>query len=473
MTIETDAKKQGLLTQLSDLVKWALTYFSKPEGVEQALSMPNIYNFVQYALDEMGNPGMEGDGMYRRLIDCYMDGSEMYAVVGMEGKLYKSPLILVPGGVKIGDMQEVEIDYKLVSSSNQFRIMQQADGKYRWFACPAATAVLNKNGYVNSRKLYDSFIQNLENNGYPYLTFYHIGESLKLGVADFVARDGYCLLVSGTFDDNPLAQQLASKADIFDGVSIGFDPTDIQQMQVGDGIEIPVHTAGILRECSALISTDAACLLTGFTVSTKGEKQSMDATVQKNLLALAKGNPDAEAMAAQIIAEVDQTNQVIVNDDMVRQQAQATTQETDPAVTPPVAPVTADPEAEEEAPEGGQEIILTDEALEAISQGVAGKLEARFTTQETALASLKQETSQSIASFQSQMDALKAQVESLGQSDEDKVAQALEDMPRNTIVVGFRPSKQVQGTKPEIEEPDLESVAKSTLSKIKAGAKKK
>ena len=71
----------------------------------------------------------------------------------------------------------------------------------------AASAVVNKVGAIDSTILFDNFIRHAgETNEYPVLDFFHEGERVRFGVADWLKRDGALYLASGTFDDTELAR---------------------------------------------------------------------------------------------------------------------------------------------------------------------------------------------------------------------------------------------------------------------------
>lgn len=429
---QKDAKQGLLQTILFHLQQWFVGVDEEPdEPAELAISMPSIYDAIGYALS-VNNQDIEKP--YQRLIDCYIDGTSVYAIIGMEGKLYKAPVTVVPGGVTLGELSQVEIDYKPVAQS--FKVVQQADGKYRWFAFPAATAVLNKNGYLNSRELYDNFIKHIQSGEapMPYLTFYHVGDTLVMGQADFVEREEYTLLMSGLFNDDPLSQCLA-KSSKWKGTSIGYNcnPDAVQELLINGDIKIPVHTDGILLEVSALAEQDAACIMTAF--YSKGVQQMNQATLKK-LKELAGDDPAALAQVKELSDKVDQTNQEIVDENLVRQ-AQGDVSAEPPAnsIPEPAAPVVDTPVVSPESP-APQEVLLTDEALQVLAsqvrEGLVADLAAAQTTFQTKLDEAVTTLTATLTGLQSRLDVLE-------QTDQQKVSQALVDMPRTVIQVGVQP----------------------------------
>jgi len=189
--------------------------------MDRAIALPSIYALV-YAQLEIA---MQADDTWRALIDVYLDGSDMYAVIGVNGLLYKSALTISGSNVTLGELTQVEIDYKPVSQS--IKTTRQANGQYRWFAFPAATAVLNRSGELDSRELFNNFVARIESGQveYPFLSFYHVGKQITLGRADYVAVDGYTLLMSGLWDTEPLAEAVRNaieKTPDYYGISIGY-----------------------------------------------------------------------------------------------------------------------------------------------------------------------------------------------------------------------------------------------------------
>ena len=68
------------------------------------------------------------------------------------------------------------------------------------------------------------------------------------------------------------------------------------------------------------------------------------------------------------------------------------------------------------------------------------------------------------------MADLIGRLDSLEQTDDEKVHQALQDMPRNTLLVGYRLRTQKKPDEPE-QEPSASEIAGETLAKLKATKK--
>ena len=249
-----------------------------PGNEERAMSYDRVHNALvekMYELDRM-TPGTD-----HYFVDCYFDETGYYALYTDRGKLVRYPLQVEGDDLAFGDMQPVMEVHQPVETRTVIR--QQSDGRYRWFSV-SGTAVLNRSGEIDSRDLFDSFVAYAERTGeYPIRQFYHQGESYRTGQADFLARDGYCYITSGLYDDTPLAQaEIQARLNNPDywGDSIGFVPTvDPELSEISNGINIPVYRQGINKEISTLPEKDAAHLFTRTEVQMSLEGKAWEAFV--------------------------------------------------------------------------------------------------------------------------------------------------------------------------------------------------
>jgi len=423
---------------------------------DRAIALPSIYSLVFAQLDAQ----MQVDNVWRALIDVYLDGAEMYAVIGVNGLLYKSPLTVSASGVTLGELTQVEIDYKPIGQS--IRTTRQADGQYRWFAFPAATAVLNRSGELDSRELFENFVARIESGEaeYPYLSFYHVGEQITLGRSDYVAVDGYTLLLSGLWDSEPLAnavRQAVENSPDYYGISIGYvyKPEMKQKLQVADGISIPVYTDGILVECSILAERDAACLMTG--AYTEGVNR-MNKKAKDELEKIVAGDPALEAQVAELEAHVDSVN--ASTEGLIRRENEPVAEPVaEPVVTaePVVAP---GPVVEPPAP---VEIVMDEDAMQALAERVAGKVSETFTAE---LVTLKETNEQNVNGLNEQITKLTARIVALETPLAETVKQTIADMPRNARTqIVYRPTQRTA------EQPEpvttTEDIAQATLANLK------
>lgn len=246
-----------LLQSITDVVN---TYVIK----ERSMNAGAVWQAVQKSLDESA----DGGGY---VVDVYPETGFALTTKG-DGKLYKTPVTVDGDGqLTIGAQEEVVMTFTPVT--RQLSIKRQADGSVRWFAMPACTAVLNRSGEIDSRALFDSFVDYVERTkDYPELDFFHLGESLVLGKADWVARDGFAYCASGTFYDTPVARAAIKSLEedpAYWGLSIAYLPTgEPETLRSSEGIEIPVFNVGINRFISLLPEDTAASILTS--ISTEG-----------------------------------------------------------------------------------------------------------------------------------------------------------------------------------------------------------
>lgn len=216
---------------------------------------------------------------------------------------------------------EQEAEYIIARS---FTVTRDTSGSPRWLMI-AASAVINKVGAIDSTSLFDSFIRQAPQEGYPILDFIHQGKRVSFGVADWLARDGALYLASGTFDNTELARAasdgLEREPDYW-GASISYKPTDPPLVLKSEG-EIPVYMAGVNDFISIVPKRMAANLFTATSV-TKGVNRTMDEKVYAELVRLV-----GEERAKMFAGEVDDANRTITATGMVTR--------SDDTATPPEA----------------------------------------------------------------------------------------------------------------------------------------
>ena len=424
-------KKQdarGPVRQLWDGIKALF----EPHLVDRAVALGNLFTQLDDALWESQEHGKAW------IHDLYRDDDgSMFAIVSERGKLYRVGLSFTEDSVTLSDWLPVVEQFKPVAQPTRTRVIRQADGRYRWLSI-SCTSVLNRVGEIDSKALFDSFVAHAEETGeYPYRTFFHQGEALRTGQADFMARDGDVFITSGLYDDDNLLAQaeieaMARDADKW-GESIGYLPTDAPEMvEIADGVTIPVYNVGVIREISTLPNDKAAAWFT--TIRTQ-EVHRMRQDVLDALLALVGGD---EERAAEFAALVDGTNREIADGGLVSREAE--TQETpDPVPEPPVV---------------DREVVLDESALTLITAQFAEML-APFTEQiealKTALAGLADTQAGALDEARKAREALDTRIQAVERDDETKHREWLADMPRReTLTVTHRPR---EANRPENDEP--------------------
>lgn len=247
-----------------------------PEVLTRAMSMSRLHQAIWSQL--LDRDSTHGEDNY--MMDIYAeDDGTLYALCTDRGKLYRHQLSVDDDNVMLGERVQVMESHQPVATRTVVR--QQADGRWRWFSV-SGTAVLNRSGEIDSRELFDSFVRHAEETGInPIRMFYHQGQVsregkpdeqarlFRTGQADYLARDGFCYITSGLYDDTPLAQAevRARQANPdFWGDSIGFWPWDMSHpyelTQIADGISIPMYRDGLNVEITTLPEAEASHLFT-------------------------------------------------------------------------------------------------------------------------------------------------------------------------------------------------------------------
>ena len=445
----------GLLDDIKSKITEILGLFPKDEEADEgetpeedrAIASADIRDALYAKIAEMDE--------YVFVHDLYFEAGEWFAVYSTGGKLYQMPIMIVGTDVSFGTPSEVEAKFAPVESRSSFSISRAADGKLRWFAV-ACSAVLNRVGEIDSTALFDSFVAHIVEKGeYPELRFYHL--PVRFGVADWIARDGWLLLASGSLDEEqPYVRAFADAVTNGRGkwgISVGYQATsEPKRMQVADGVSVPVFEAGILREMSILLESDAAALLTSISET---EVYRMNKSAKEAVLTMFGEGRAEEAEA--FIADVDGRNRSIEDVGMVRRDGEAATE------TPTQDPV--------ETPEPEQrEIVLDDAAVAAIAEServreaLAAQAKSLFLTLQADFSNLEQEFA-----------ALSERMAGLEKGEEERKREFQADMPaRGEIHATYRPredKKQTTATpdgKPTPEE--LNALAEKTLADIEKKA---
>ena len=314
--------------------------FESVEEVERTIGMNSVNGQVWHLVDAMDVPS---EGIWYYLKDVYFDAGIMYAIIQSDGKLYRADIRVADDNtVTLGDLVPVtELFVPVVSRSQEqeepfqkIKIIRTANGRHRWLSI-SNTAILNRVGELDSRALFDSFVEHALSTGeYPYRTFNHEGEVLRTGQADFIARDGYTYITSGLYDeDSPLAAveraAFAANPDQW-GESIGYIPTsDPEIIRVGDdNLAIPVYTQGVNLEISTCLERNAASWFTApLTVSrsisteVKRMKQSTRTAISDLLADSGLGENESAVLLAHFEKSVDSVNERATSDGVVSRTA--------------------------------------------------------------------------------------------------------------------------------------------------------
>lgn len=196
------------------------------EGRMRQLSMGQVWEQLDVLLEQQAEFTMPW------VHDVYVDDTgELFVIVSDAGALYQAMLGIDESGLHLGEWVPVELEFTPAGARERhFWLQRQADGGWRWFAV-TETAVLLRVGELDSRSLFDCFVAEAEERGYPELLFYH-DDRLHMGQADWLAREGNCMLASGLLDDGPLAAAFVGSCERGElwGTSNGFHALDAPAM---------------------------------------------------------------------------------------------------------------------------------------------------------------------------------------------------------------------------------------------------
>jgi hypothetical protein len=303
-----------LLRSVADIAeKMGLRQAAAPlDEKERAVTKSAIWAYVQNELDQMGGAVDEYGHMISAgyVCDVYLDSNGPFALATKsDGKLWKIPVnIDEQSQITAGEPVEVFMDFPAVERGS-IVIKRQKDGRIRWIAGPACTAILNRSGEIDSRDLFDSFEDYIARTGeYPVLDFYHFGSDLTFGTADLVFRDGVNYVATGLFDETDVARAMADaieKDPGYWGLSIQYLPTEAPEiLRSAEGVEIPVYRKGINHFISILPEDSAAAILTN--ISTK-EVKRMNAAQEKALKKALEGDDTLFQAVADKLNNVNRT----------------------------------------------------------------------------------------------------------------------------------------------------------------------
>lgn len=359
-------KGTGIVSRLRALTKKRATTqtFESAAAVERAIGFSRLRDQVWPLIDALDLPEQ---GLWHWLADVYFDAGALYVLIyDNKGRLLRASLSVSGDTVSMGTPVPVtEMHVPTVENRVVTRVFETENGRFRWLSI-SNVAIMNRVTELDSTALFDSFIAHANATGeYPYRTFWHQGEVMRTGQADFLARDGFCYITSGLYDeDNPLAlveiAALQNNPEAW-GESIGFEVTALPTLlRVADDLNVPVYEAGINRE----ISTCPEVMATSwFTVPMTMEVNRMREDVKKGLQQLMSdagvGGDDATALLTHFEGAVDRVNAHATQPGVIARSKSAK-----PATAVVETEAAEEDDTEESASEG--EILVDDSVIEAV-----------------------------------------------------------------------------------------------------------
>lgn len=445
--------KKGIVSRLRALTQRVKSQqFESAEAVERAIGFSRLRDQVWPLIDALDIPER---GLWHWLSDVYFDSGLLYVLIYTStGRLLRASLTVSGDSVSMGTPVPVtEMHVPTAENRVVTRVFETGNGRFRWLSI-SNVAIMNRVGELDSTALFDSFVAHASETGeYPYRTFWHQGEVMRTGQADFLARDGFCYITSGLYDeDNELALiEIAALQNNPEGwgESIGFLPTALPSLlRVANDVNVPVYIQGINREISTCPEVMAA---SWFTVPMMMEVNRMNEGVKKGLQQLMADagvtGDDATALLGHFEGAVDRVNTHAQQPGVIARSTAA-------------VPATAVAEEEAEKSNDEGEIVVDESVIEAIVAQLerTGRLATAEATIElpdvdaivarvsegldTRLGELAQQINDNFAVLSERVGTVEDAL--------DLEAERLEDMPETTQrTVVYRPSNQV----PDGEEP--------------------
>ena len=234
----------------------------------------SLMDVASQVMEEIGERDPDDWNLWHWFRDLFFDDKDLYAITVSAGKLYRWAVTVSGADVSLGEPELVEVEFV---PRQEMTIKRAEDGHYYGFGV-LCTATLNKKGIIDSRGLFDTFVEHFQGDGSEYINVLHLGggES-RIGEIKAIGRDDKLLWGIYRFDKTPVAEAaartLAADSDDYWGGSIEFDlnaPPIL--VAFAEGINLPVTTDGKLLGYSIARNQDCACWYTGNNVHKgKGE----------------------------------------------------------------------------------------------------------------------------------------------------------------------------------------------------------
>jgi hypothetical protein len=446
---------------------------------QRAVSISSVGNTV---FEEFYNQGAW-------LNDLYYENGEMFAVASEGGKLFRTAITIDDNGdVQLGEMTEVVTKFDSVNRSS----MQTSDeGKVQMLSV-SATSVINHDGQIDSRDLFDSMVDYIERTGKKIpRTFYHAGPEFRTGDIVFMARDENVLITLTEFDSSELAEReikTREKEPDYWGDSIEFDPVgDPEMHDVGDGITIPVYRAGIPLAVSTVPADKASSHYANrFSIQKQEVKRMTLRDDQKEVLAK-KYFDGSEGTDEWLEKNVSVINREIADTDQVtRDVEEEEVTEEEPVEEEPSEEledeVTEEEPVAEEVEEEPEEELAETEPTETILEFGDDEAQevADVVMQSSAFEDFKTELMDFAKGIETQLSELAGTVEQLQaasvarskdiaelkKTDAEKQEIWMKDLPKNTVKIRATHRPRDNAADEEPEEASMEEIANETLAEL-------
>ncbi len=323
-------------------------------------SMPNIYAQIS---DKFWDEEFENENGYHYLHDIFVDsnGGQMYAITSSAGSLYQWPVTVSNDLVELGEPVDVAVQF-VPRSKPIYRKLE--DGRILMVGV-ICTSILNRSGHIDSRAMFDTFVERFKGDGSEYVNFAHVaGAETSMGKIVRVWREGYALLAAMEFANDPISQA-AAEAMIADekgvwGFSIEFWPdAGPVPTEIHDGIKVPVYNAGALAGVSILKEKKAAAWFTQHIVSRSADMRKEDYADLVELV-----GPD---LADDMLERVESLNKDVDTRGLIARSAEDAVGSAEEAI----AEIADEEEVVAESVEEVEAEVVADEDPEAVAESAA------------------------------------------------------------------------------------------------------
>lgn len=281
--------------------------------VNRDVSIPIVWDAVWDHFGRVNGSLDDGDS-YHWLQDIYVaNNGALYAITVQGGKLYRSSITVTDEGTFIGDPIQVIAQFQPVQNQRSTVISRMADGR-PIFLSILATAVLNKEQEIDSKALFDVFVDRFK--GGEYVNLYHLGkDKTRVGEFRWIGREGNLLMGLWVPDDTELARAVSAtlEADVDGrwGNSIEFMPDDNGAIVEAGDFEFRVFESGTFWGSSIVLNEHACSWFTAH--RTVQEKvRAMSQTLREALGELINNDELLESELAEYTRTTTDVNDAIL-----------------------------------------------------------------------------------------------------------------------------------------------------------------
>ena len=346
---------------------------ARQNEIRRDIGIQEIGGQIMAALD-LHNMAQDDYLNWHFIQDLYIgDNQQIYCISVSNGRLYKwSVSVDVQNNVTLGEPYLVKPYFEsadsTVQQTNRTLIRQREDGRYEGFAV-LGTSALNKDGEIDARSLFDSFIERFKGDGSEYVNIYHMGHAgSRVGEIRAVFREDHLFVGYYILDDTLLGKRVgqtlsADTAGEWGGSLEFISDDDGQDVEVAPDIFARVYTIGTLMGWSiAHTAHGAAWGTTHIGVRMTKDQTNMQQANKDIVLKLLGGDQEALAMLEEQLSHVGERTAGAIT---------RTTDDVEPDAAVEITPATVAANLPETL-----ELALTDEQYNGLVQQVVETIRA-------------------------------------------------------------------------------------------------